>query len=321
MQSFIGRFPVSVSFDAMLLNSVVSVGIGFAFGCLAVGTTFTAVLITTYEGWPLTTDVLFKVAVVLHDDVVVGSDWLAAWRQVGHFDHQVAWHSSPLSEVGAIESSSEAGTVLGSRAHSESILCDVFLGSRISGRVIARQANINVDDIACQHIHSGFPLAHEITAYFIDQVLTAPHDVMMVDNLYVVVDATDLEEARTSSSPCHSRHKLVNLIMLYRDKALHARTSNTVLTLLTSSDHLTREGNCDVLLDRILDHVTKENASGTCKDVVAEHCDSSGKQFVSGLCPAVPHQLALHLMLRGIQWGKVMSITKWTDILEVAFDI
>ncbi|KAG0703535.1 hypothetical protein DFH29DRAFT_915924, partial [Suillus ampliporus] len=237
----IGRlsFPVSVSFDGELLNSLVSVGVGLSFGCPAVGSTFTAVLTSTYEGRPLSTDVLFEVVVVLHDDVVVGSDWLAAWRQVGHFDRQVAWHSSQLSEVefspqlessaafevsphsggvlnhsshdgivhefrsyspslfsgnaGTIESSSEVGAVLASRAHSKSILRDVLLGSRLSGvrasifapdyfslhyqchlhglecalpsliHILAGECATgehqpcHADDIACQHIHSGFP--------------------------------------------------------------------------------------------------------------------------------------------------------------------
>ncbi|KAG0691561.1 hypothetical protein DFH29DRAFT_88891 [Suillus ampliporus] len=126
MQSFIGRFPVSVSFDGELLNSLVSVGVGLSFGCPVVGSTFTAVLTSTYEGQPLSTDVLFEVAAVPHDDVVVGSDWLAAWRQVGRFDRQVAWHSSQLSEVefspqlessASFEVSPHSGGVLNHSSH------------------------------------------------------------------------------------------------------------------------------------------------------------------------------------------------------------
>jgi len=56
------------------------------FGRSEIGSRFSAVLTTAYEGRSLTTDVEFDVVSALGCDVVAGSDWLAAWRQVGRED-------------------------------------------------------------------------------------------------------------------------------------------------------------------------------------------------------------------------------------------
>jgi len=45
-----------------------------------------AVLTAAYEGRSLTADIEFEVVTALGCDVVVGPDWLAAWRQVGRED-------------------------------------------------------------------------------------------------------------------------------------------------------------------------------------------------------------------------------------------
>jgi hypothetical protein len=90
MQSFIARFPVSVAFNRELTSSAVSVKVGAMFGRSRIGSRFSAVLIAAYEGRSLTTDIEFDVVSTLGCDAVVGSDWLAAWRQVGHEDLPVA---------------------------------------------------------------------------------------------------------------------------------------------------------------------------------------------------------------------------------------
>jgi len=92
MQSFIGRFPVSVAFNRELTSTAVSVKVGRAimFGRSRIDSRFSAVLIAAYEGRSLTTDIEFDVVSTLGCDVVVGSDWLAAWRQVGREDLPVA---------------------------------------------------------------------------------------------------------------------------------------------------------------------------------------------------------------------------------------
>ena len=90
MQPFTGRFPVSVVFHRELTISAVSVKVGATFGRSHTGSHFLAVLTAAYEGRSFTIEVESDVVSTLGCDVVVGSEWLAAWRQVGREDPPVA---------------------------------------------------------------------------------------------------------------------------------------------------------------------------------------------------------------------------------------
>jgi len=56
--------------------------VGLIFGHSRVGQRFVEVLTAEYEGRLLTTDVQYEVVLSLDNSVVLGSNWLFAWREV-----------------------------------------------------------------------------------------------------------------------------------------------------------------------------------------------------------------------------------------------
>ncbi|KAG1795870.1 hypothetical protein EV424DRAFT_1446109 [Suillus variegatus] len=81
--SFLGRLPVSVVFNLESRRCLVSASIARSLGHSGVGSLFSEVLTASYEGRSLTTDAEFVVTRALDSDVVVGMNWIAAWRSVG----------------------------------------------------------------------------------------------------------------------------------------------------------------------------------------------------------------------------------------------
>jgi hypothetical protein len=81
-QSFIGRVPVSVRFDPGLPRCLVPKAVGLILGHSRVGQRFVEVLTAEYESRLLTTDVECEVVSLPDDVVVLGSNWLFAWREV-----------------------------------------------------------------------------------------------------------------------------------------------------------------------------------------------------------------------------------------------
>ena len=82
LQSFIGRVPVSVRFDPGLPRCLVPKAVGLILGHSRVGQHFVEVLTAEYEGRLSTTDVECEVVSLPDDIVVLGSNWLFAWREV-----------------------------------------------------------------------------------------------------------------------------------------------------------------------------------------------------------------------------------------------
>jgi hypothetical protein len=82
MQAFIGRVPVSVRFDPLLPRTLVPLAVALMLGHSRVGHRFVEVLTAEYEGRSLTTDVECVVVSSLDDSVLLGSNWLFAWREV-----------------------------------------------------------------------------------------------------------------------------------------------------------------------------------------------------------------------------------------------
>lgn len=92
MTSFIGRFPVSVVFDTDSSCCLVSIPVAHELGRSAPlpGFRFSEILTASYDGRALTTDVEFEVVRSLDCDVLIGVNWIAAWRAVGReYEHPV----------------------------------------------------------------------------------------------------------------------------------------------------------------------------------------------------------------------------------------
>jgi len=82
MQPSIGRIPVSVRFTlTFLFGSLVPIAVGLS-GHSRVGQHFVEVLTAEYEGRLLTMDVECEIVSSLDNSVVLGSNWLFAWREV-----------------------------------------------------------------------------------------------------------------------------------------------------------------------------------------------------------------------------------------------
>jgi hypothetical protein len=105
MQAFIGRIPVSVRFDPDVLRSLVPIVVGLMLGHSHVGHRFVEVLTAEYEGRLLTTDVQCEVVSSLDNSVVLGSNWLFAWRKVW----QSQLGSSLIPKCIAVSPASEYG--------------------------------------------------------------------------------------------------------------------------------------------------------------------------------------------------------------------
>ncbi|KAG2146155.1 uncharacterized protein EDB93DRAFT_1150029 [Suillus bovinus] len=158
MISFIGRLPVSVIFDADSSCCLVSTSVAHDLGHSAPGSRFFEILTASYDGHALTTDVEFKVARDLDCDVLIGMNWIAAWRAVGREDESSVHHpyscamsgsqatscilggsasrlpESPVSgNVDLSQSSSLAGAVSSSCRRSKSIVHDILFKSCRSG--------------------------------------------------------------------------------------------------------------------------------------------------------------------------------------------
>jgi len=82
MQPFIARVPVSVRFDSDLPRCLVPMAVGLILGHSRVGHRFVEVLTAEYEGLSLTTDVECEIVSSPDSAVVLGSNWLFAWREV-----------------------------------------------------------------------------------------------------------------------------------------------------------------------------------------------------------------------------------------------
>lgn len=82
MTSFIGFLPVSAVFNFESRSCLVSASVARSLGHPGVGTNFSDVLTASYKGRSLTTDVDFVVTRALDSDIVIGTNWLDAWRTV-----------------------------------------------------------------------------------------------------------------------------------------------------------------------------------------------------------------------------------------------
>ncbi|KAG1885915.1 uncharacterized protein F5891DRAFT_1201450 [Suillus fuscotomentosus] len=152
--SFLGHLPVSVVFNLESCRCLVSASIARSLGHSGVGSVFSEVLTASYEGCSLTTNAEFVVTRALDSDVVVGMNWIAAWRHVGLEDVisdpesssctylqesqcMVATRADYIAPVDMVsdscQSSSFTGAVSSSRRRSELIICDIFLGSYHAG--------------------------------------------------------------------------------------------------------------------------------------------------------------------------------------------
>jgi hypothetical protein len=82
MTSYIGLLPVRVTFDPETNLSVVSPSVGRSLGYSESVLHFSEILTSSYQGRSLTTHVAFEVACVEDVDVVIGFNWIAAWRTI-----------------------------------------------------------------------------------------------------------------------------------------------------------------------------------------------------------------------------------------------
>ncbi|KAG1734236.1 uncharacterized protein EDB91DRAFT_1084142 [Suillus paluster] len=159
MASFIGRHPVSVAFDSASPCCYVTLEVAHLLGHSAplAGSCFSDILTASYHGRVLTTDVEFEIASVLDSDVLVGMNWIAAWRTVGREDMNPVHnpYSSSVSDPEVTtcilsgdakhiddadthdlvksQSSSLVGAVSSSHRRSESIVHNIFFGLSHSG--------------------------------------------------------------------------------------------------------------------------------------------------------------------------------------------
>jgi hypothetical protein len=75
----VAKFGLTLTF---LFGSLVPIAVGLILGHSRVGQCFVEVLMVEYEGRLLTTDIECEVVSSLDNSVVLGSNWLFAWREV-----------------------------------------------------------------------------------------------------------------------------------------------------------------------------------------------------------------------------------------------
>ncbi|KAG1797582.1 hypothetical protein EV424DRAFT_1546564 [Suillus variegatus] len=88
MTSFIGRLPVSVIFSTDSSRCLVAPSVARDLGYSAPDSRFSEILTASYDGRALTTDIEFEVSRSIDCDVLIGMNWIAAWRAVGReYEH------------------------------------------------------------------------------------------------------------------------------------------------------------------------------------------------------------------------------------------